>query len=34
VKFAPKSGGIFLDMSVHDIDVARWFLGGPAPLRV
>ena len=34
VKFAPKSGGIFLDMSVHDIDVARWFLGGPAPVRV
>jgi myo-inositol 2-dehydrogenase/D-chiro-inositol 1-dehydrogenase len=34
VKFAPKSGGIFLDMSVHDIDVARWFLGAPAPVRV
>jgi myo-inositol 2-dehydrogenase/D-chiro-inositol 1-dehydrogenase len=33
VKFAPKSGGIFLDMSVHDIDTARWFLGGPKPLR-
>ena len=34
VKFAPKSGGIFLDMSVHDIDVVRWFLGAPAPVRV
>lgn len=34
VKFAPKSGGIFLDMSVHDIDTARWFLGAPKPLRV
>lgn len=34
VKFAPKSGGIFLDMSVHDIDSARWFLGAPQPVRV
>lgn len=34
VRFAPSSGGIFLDMSVHDIDAARWFLGGPAPVRV
>jgi myo-inositol 2-dehydrogenase / D-chiro-inositol 1-dehydrogenase len=34
VKFAQKSGGIFLDMSVHDIDTARWFLGAPKPLRV
>jgi myo-inositol 2-dehydrogenase/D-chiro-inositol 1-dehydrogenase len=34
VRFAPTSGGIFLDMSVHDIDAARWFLGGPAPRRV
>jgi myo-inositol 2-dehydrogenase/D-chiro-inositol 1-dehydrogenase len=34
VKFAPKSGGIFLDMSVHDIDTARWFLGSPRPVRV
>jgi len=34
VRFAPKSGGIFLDMSVHDIDTARWFLGAPKPLRV
>jgi myo-inositol 2-dehydrogenase/D-chiro-inositol 1-dehydrogenase len=34
VRFAPKSGGIFVDMSVHDIDVARWMLGSPAPRRV
>jgi myo-inositol 2-dehydrogenase/D-chiro-inositol 1-dehydrogenase len=34
VRFAPKSGGIFVDMSVHDIDVARWLLGSPKPLRV
>ena len=34
VRFAPKSGGIFLDMSVHDIDAARWLLGAPKPKRV
>jgi myo-inositol 2-dehydrogenase / D-chiro-inositol 1-dehydrogenase len=33
VRFAPTSGGIFLDCSVHDIDLARWFLGSPTPLR-
>lgn len=27
VSFVPSSGGIFLDMNVHDIDLARWFLG-------
>ena len=27
LKFAPTSGGLFLDMAVHDIDLARWFLG-------
>ncbi|HET7839823.1 MAG TPA: Gfo/Idh/MocA family oxidoreductase [Rectinemataceae bacterium] len=26
VKFVPSSGGIFLDMNIHDIDLARWFL--------
>jgi len=26
VKFVPTSGGIFLDMNIHDIDLARWFL--------
>lgn len=25
--FAPYSGGQFLDMAVHDIDLARWFIG-------
>jgi myo-inositol 2-dehydrogenase / D-chiro-inositol 1-dehydrogenase len=27
VRFAPSSGGIFMDCSVHDIDLARWMLG-------
>lgn len=27
IKFAATSGGMFLDMAVHDIDLARWFLG-------
>lgn len=26
IRFAPGSGGQFLDMAVHDIDLARWFL--------
>ncbi len=26
VQFAPTSGGIFMDCSVHDIDLARWLL--------
>ena len=30
VRFAPTSGGIFLDCSVHDIDLARWLLGSHA----
>ena len=34
VTFAPSSGGIFLDCSVHDIDLARWMLGNPKALRV
>jgi myo-inositol 2-dehydrogenase / D-chiro-inositol 1-dehydrogenase len=34
VKFAPTSGGLFLDCSVHDIDLARWLLGRPAAKRV
>jgi myo-inositol 2-dehydrogenase / D-chiro-inositol 1-dehydrogenase len=28
IRFAPTSGGIFLDMAVHDIDLANWFLDG------
>jgi myo-inositol 2-dehydrogenase / D-chiro-inositol 1-dehydrogenase len=27
IRFAPTSGGQFLDMAVHDIDLARWMLG-------
>ena len=27
ILFAPHSGGQFLDMAVHDIDLARWFTG-------
>ena len=34
VRFAPTSGGIFLDCTVHDIDLARWLLGNPKPSRV
>jgi myo-inositol 2-dehydrogenase/D-chiro-inositol 1-dehydrogenase len=34
VRFAPTSGGIFLDCTVHDIDLARWLLGNPEPRRV
>ncbi len=34
VRFAPTSGGIFVDMSVHDIDAARWLLGSPRAVRV
>ena len=34
VNFSASSGGIFLDCSVHDIDLARWMLGNPAPARV
>ena len=34
VRFAPTSGGIFLDCTVHDIDLARWLLDAPRPVRV
>lgn len=34
VRFSATSGGMFLDMSVHDIDCARWLLGDPKPVRV
>jgi myo-inositol 2-dehydrogenase/D-chiro-inositol 1-dehydrogenase len=34
VKFAPSSGGIFVDMNVHDIDLGRWYLGGSPVKRV
>lgn len=33
LKYAPKSGGQFIDMSIHDIDLMRWFSGSdPAKL--
>lgn len=31
LKFAPHSGGQFLDMCVHDIDLCNWFTGGAKP---
>lgn len=31
--FAPTSGGIFMDCSVHDVDLARWMLGNPKATR-
>ena len=34
VRFAPTSGGILLDMSVHDIDTVRWLLGAGGATRV
>lgn len=34
IRFARSSGGIFMDCSVHDIDLARWMLGNPKATRV
>ena len=34
VRFAPTSGGIFLDCCIHDIDLVRWMLGGAKPTSV
>ncbi len=34
VRYAPQSGGIMLDMSVHDIDAARWLLGAGRATKV
>jgi len=34
VRYAGASGGILLDMSVHDIDAARWLLGANGAKRV
>jgi myo-inositol 2-dehydrogenase/D-chiro-inositol 1-dehydrogenase len=35
VRYSKSSGGIFADMSVHDIDAARWLLAAPvSPSRV
>lgn len=33
VGYAAHSGGIFMDCSVHDIDLARWMLGNPRAVR-
>lgn len=33
IRFAANSGGIFIDMAVHDIDLMRWFLGSD-PVQV
>jgi myo-inositol 2-dehydrogenase/D-chiro-inositol 1-dehydrogenase len=33
IRFAPTSGGLFMDCSVHDIDLARWMLGNPRAER-
>lgn len=30
IRFAKTSGGIFLDMAIHDIDLCRWFLHSEA----
>lgn len=30
IRFAKTSGGIFIDMAIHDIDLMRWFLGSEA----
>lgn len=30
IRFAKTSGGIFIDMAVHDIDLMRWFIGAEA----
>jgi myo-inositol 2-dehydrogenase/D-chiro-inositol 1-dehydrogenase len=34
VKFAPTSGGLFLDCGIHDVDLARWFANGSKAVRV
>jgi len=34
VRYAGASGGILLDMSVHDIDTVRWLLGAKSAARV
>ncbi|CAD5372962.1 putative Inositol 2-dehydrogenase [Rubrivivax sp. A210] len=34
VRFAPTSGGIFMDCSVQGVDLARWMLGRPRATRV
>jgi myo-inositol 2-dehydrogenase / D-chiro-inositol 1-dehydrogenase len=31
VTYAKRNGGIFVDCTIHDIDLALWFLDNPAP---
>ncbi|KAJ2894315.1 hypothetical protein MKZ38_007731 [Zalerion maritima] len=31
VKYAKRNGGIFVDCTIHDIDLSLWFLGNPTP---
>ncbi|EXJ90661.1 myo-inositol 2-dehydrogenase [Capronia coronata CBS 617.96] len=31
VQYAKRNGGIFVDCTIHDIDLALWFLGNPKP---
>ena len=33
VAYSAQSGGIYMDCSVHDIDLARWMLGNPKAQR-
>src|ERR687889_391662 len=33
VRYSEASGGMFVDMSVHDIDAARWLIGVHEGLR-
>ena len=33
VAYSASSGGLFMDCSVHDIDLARWMLGNPKAQR-
>ncbi|MDR3518099.1 MAG: Gfo/Idh/MocA family oxidoreductase [Azospirillaceae bacterium] len=34
VRFAPTSGGIFLDCCIHDIDLVRWMLDGARAIGI
>lgn len=34
VRFAPTSGGIFLDCCIHDVDLVRWMYDGAEATRV
>jgi myo-inositol 2-dehydrogenase / D-chiro-inositol 1-dehydrogenase len=34
VRYAPTSGGLFLDCAIHDADLLRWLLDDAEPVRV